>query len=69
MSHIGRAGSHLVYFALSALFWCALLWAGVCAAASNTKGVAFWIVARFLLSIVVSCVWTLTKAAGEGSIQ
>lgn len=67
--YIERTGNRCVYMPLFAMYACAGLLTGVCAAASNRKGVTFWAVAKYLLDDVVYCLWVLTNAAMEGSIK
>lgn len=68
ISYIIRTKNYWFYFALPAIYWFVLLLAGVCAAATKTKGVAFWFVAKVLLDDVVFCTWILREAVRDGII-
>lgn len=67
--YIERTGTRWAYLPLffsSVLAW---TWIGVCAAASNKKGVAFWAVATWLLYHVIYWLWVWNQAVMNGSIK
>lgn len=66
---IERTGITWAYLPLFATYWFAWTWIGVCAAASNTKGVAFWAVASWLLYYVAYCMWIWYQAVMSGSVK
>ena len=61
--YVGSTGDSWAFLPLSATFMFAWTLVGVCAAASNTKGVAFWSLATYMLTIVVFTFWVWAEAS------
>lgn len=61
--YVGSTGDSWAFLTLSATFMLAWTVVGVCAAASNTKGVAFWSVTTCMLTLVVFTFWVWADAS------
>ena len=69
LPYIERTGNHWVYLPLICASLIAWTWIGVSVAVSNTKGIAFWAVATWLLYHVAYCAWMWSHAVINGNVK